>query len=259
MTGRFGSIEGEGHAETGGEDSPGRHAWLEALVGIFASPRRSFDVVRRSSPWLAPFLVLAAGTAALASASAPLNNHATRAQLTAMNPDNPEQVDLMMAQLEQPADAIRWVTMAAGPLVLAFGLVVKTVLVWLLAIALQGRLRFAQALSLTVHLALVLHVKDWTNFLLVHLRGVEAIRSPLDLQAQMGLDLLLAGENAALNVFYASVNPFTIWFVALLAVGAAQVLELPRRNGWLLAAIYWAATTAFAAASVATASRLLPA
>ncbi len=259
MTGRFGSIEGEGHAETGGEDSPGRHAWLEALVGIFASPRRSFEVIHRRRPWLAPFLVLAAGTAALASASAPLNNHATRAQLTETMPDSPEQVDLMMAQVERTAGAARWLAMAAGPLVLAIGLVLKTVFVWLLAIALQGQLRFAQSLSLTVHLALVLHVKDWTNFLLLHLRGFEAIRSPLDLQAQMGLDLLLAGENAALNVFYASVNPFTIWFVVLLAVGAAQVFELPRRKGWLLAAVYWAATTAFAAASVATASRLLPA
>lgn len=259
MTGRTGGIHNEGRAAAGGEDSPGRHAWLRALAGIFAAPRQSFEIVRRRNPWFAPFLVVAAGTVALASASAPLNNHATRAQLTEMMPDSPEQVDIMTAQMERTAEAARRLAMAIGPLVLAAGLILKTVFVWLVAVALQGRPRFVQALSLTVHLALILHVKDWTNFLLLHLRGVEAIRSPLDLQAPMGLDLLLAGENAAVNAFYASVNPFTIWFLALLALGATRVFELPRHHGWLLAAIYWAATTGLTASIAAIVPRLVPA
>jgi hypothetical protein len=181
-----------------------------------------------------------------------------RAQLTERIPGNPEQVDAMMAQIEQAAAATRWLPMATGALYLVVGLAIQTVLVWLLAIALQGQLRFVQSLSLMVHLAVIVHLKSWANFLLLHLRGTDAIRSQLDLQAPMGLDLLLAGDNATLNVVYASINPFTIWFLTLLALGAAAVFEVPRRKACLLAAVYWAATTAFTAVAASLLARLTP-
>lgn len=258
MTRVSGNIRNAGVAEIGDDRSPGRNAWLRSLVGIFASPRQAFEIVRYRSPWFAPFLLLAVGAVAYAWALTPLNLHAVRAQMTATLPDRPEQVDFTMAQIEQTAEATRWLTMATGPTVLAVRLVLQTLFVWLLAIALRGRPRFVQSLSLTVHLAFVLHLKDWANLLLLHVRGPDAIRSPLDLQAPVGLDLLLAGENPILNVLYASVNPFAIWFVALLALGAAQAFEMPRRSAWLLAGVYWGAGTAFAAATTAMASRLLP-
>lgn len=248
----------ERNAETGGDHTQGRNAWLKALTGIFTSPRRSFEIIRRHNPWLAPLLLLAAGSAALAMASAPLGLHAMRNQLMERMPGNPEQVDAMMAQIEQAAAATRFLTLATGPLTLALGLAVQTVFVWLLAIALKGRLRFVHSLSLVAHLAVITHLKNWANYLLLHVRGTGTIRSQLDLQAPMGLDLLLAGENATLNVVYASVNPFTIWFLALLALGATAVFEIPQRKAWLLAATYWITSTAFAAATTGLAARLMP-
>lgn len=248
----------ERNAETSGDHSQGRNTWLEALLGIFASPQRSFEIIRSRKPWLAPLLLLVAGSAALAMASAPLGLQAMRNQLTERMPGNPEQVDAMMAQFEQAASATRWLAMATGPLQLAIALAVQTVFVWLLAIALQGRPRFVQSLSLMAHLAVIVHLKSWANFLLLHVRGTDAIRSQLDLQAPMGLDLLLAGDNATLNVVYASINPFTVWFLALLGMGAAAVFEIPERKAWLLAAIYWATTTAFTAATTGLAARLMP-
>ncbi len=258
MTEHPSSIHDGRNIETNIDHAQGRNVWLEALTGLFASPRRSFEIIRRSKPWLAPVLLLIAGSAALAMASAPLGLQAMRNQLTERMPGSPEQVEAMMAQFEQTAAAARWVAMATGPLNLALGLAIQTVFVWLLAIALQGRLRFTQSLSLMVHLGVITHLKGWANFLLLHLRGTDAIRSQLDLQAPMGLDLLLAGDNAILNVVYASINPFSIWFLALLALGAATVFEVPQRKAWLLAAIYWAAATALTAATTGLAARLMP-
>ena len=80
----------------------------------------------------------------------------------------------------------------------AIGLLVQGVFVWLLAVAFQGQSRFAQSFSLMLHLGVIAHLKNWANFLLLHLRGMDAIRSQGDLQAPMGLDLL-AGDNAALK------------------------------------------------------------
>ncbi|MCY3931654.1 MAG: YIP1 family protein [Acidobacteria bacterium] len=258
MTEHPGSINGERNTETGGNHSQGRNAWPTALLGLFAWPRQSFEIIRHRNPWLATLLLVLAGNAALALASAPLGLQAMRAQLTERMPGNPEQVDAMMGQFEQAAAAGRWLAMATGPLSVAVALAIQTVLVWLLAIALQGRPRFVQSLSLMVHLAVITHLKSWANFLLLHVRGTDAIRSQLDLQAPMGLDLLLAGDNATLNVVYASINPFTVWFLALLGLGAAAVFEVPERKAWLLAAIYWATTTAFTAAATGLAARLMP-
>ena len=258
MTGHPGSTHDERHAATGGDHSQGRSAWLKALFCIFASPRQSFEIIRRRNPWLATLFLVLAGNAALALASAPLGLQAMRAQLTERMPGSPEQVDAMMGQFEQAAAAGRWLAMATGPLSVAVALAIQTMLVWLLAIALQGRLRFVQALALMIHLAVITHLQSWANFLLLHVRGTDAIRSQLDLRAPMGLDLLLAGDNATLNAVYASINPFTIWFLALLALGAAAVFEVPQRRAWLLAAVYWAATAAFTAVTTGLAARLTP-
>ena len=258
MTEHPGSTNHERNAGTGAGRSQGRNAWLTALLGLFAAPRQSFEIIRNRNPWLATLLLVLAGNAALAFASAPLGLQAMRAQLTERMPGSPEQVDAMMAQFEQAAAAGRWLAMATGPLSVAVGLAIQTVLVWLLAIALQGRLRFVQSLALMIHLAVITHLQSWANFLLVQVRGTDAIRSQLDLRAPMGLDLLLAGDNATLNAVYASINPFTIWFLALLALGAAAVFEVPQRKAWLLAAIYWAATTAFTAVAAGLFARLTP-
>lgn len=258
MTAHPNGTHDERTAGTGGDHSQGRNAWLKALIGIFTSPRQSFQVIRNRNPWLPPLLLLVAGSAALAIASAPLGLQVMRGQLTERMPGNPEQVEAMMGQIEQAAAATRWLAIATGPLALAIGLAIQTVLVWLLAVALKGRLRFVQSLSLMVHLAVITHLESWANFLLLHVRGTGAIRSQLDLRAPMGLDLLLAGDNATLNAVYASINPFTIWFLALLALGAAAVFEVPERRAWLLAAIYWAATTAFTAVTTGLAARLTP-
>ena len=243
--------------ETAPSDDPrnGQGGWLSALIGIVASPRRSFEIIRERTPWLGALLLIVAGTIALTSLSAPFALQIARAQWTETLPQ--EQVDAAMAQFEQTVAATRWLTIAFGTVMPMIGLLVQVVFVWLLAVALQGRCRFAQSLSLMLHLGVILHLKSWANFLLLHLRGMDAIRSQQDLQAPMGLDLL-AGGNAALNAFYASINPFTIWLLALLGLGAAAVFQLPQRKGLLLAGIYWAATTALAAAASTLMSRLVP-
>lgn len=245
-------------AEPNAGQAATRGGWLNALVGIVSSPRTSFEIIRRRTPWVGAFLVLLAGTVSLATLSIPFGLQVMRAQFTEVLHGDAEQVDAMMAQFEQAAAATRLVTIGTGAAMLMVVLLLQAMFVWLLAVAFQGRPRFVQALSLVVHVNVIAHLQKWANFALLRLRGLDAIQSPQDAQPAMGLDLLLAGDNAALNVVWASVNPFTIWFVALLGFGAATVLGLSQRKGLVLAGAYWAATTAFAAASVAVAARLTP-
>ena len=242
-------------AESNGNQPNDRTAWLSALIGIVASPRGSFDIIRRRSPWLGAAVFLAAGTMVLTSLLAPFGLQALRTQLTQQMPQ--EQVEAMMNQFEQTAAATRWLSMATGPTLVVIGILVQAVFVYLLAVAFKGQARFAQSLSLMLHLGVITHLKNWANLLFLHLRGLDAIRSQHDLQTPMGLDVL-AGDNAALNAVYASVNPFTIWLLVLLGLGAAAVYQLPRRKGLMLAGLYWAASTALSAGLAGVAGGLLP-
>ena len=232
-----------------------RTAWLGALIGILASPNRSFEIIRRRTPWLGALLLIAAGTMLLTNLTAPLGIQAIRGQLTEQMPQ--EQVDAMMAQLEQAAAATRWITLATGPVIGAAGILLQSVFVWLLVVALKGQARFGQSFSLMLHLGVIAHLKGWVNFLVLRLRGLDAIRSQQDLQTPMGLDLL-ATDNPALNAVLASVNPFTIWMLALLSLGTAAIFQIPRTRGLLLAGIYWAASTALVASIAGVAGGLMP-
>jgi len=236
----------------------GRHGALRALVGIVATPRRSFEIIRRQKPWVITGILLALGTIALGLASAPLSLEATRAQMTTMMPNNPEQVDALMAQMEQSPMTSGWVTSLTVPPVLAVQFLFQAAFVWLLAVALQGQPRFVPALSLLVHLNVIEHLQGWANLLLLHVRGPGAIESMQDMQAPMGLDLLLSSDSAFLNTVYASINPFTVWLVVLLGLGARTVFRLSPRKAGLLAAIYWAAGTAFQAGLAGVLAPLMP-
>ena len=223
--------------------------WLKALAGIFISPRASFEIVRRNSPWLPALILVLLGTLVLGELSRPYQQRAARVQLAEMLPGGAEQADLLMAEAEQAKPVVLWAGRAAAAGMIAVFVSLQTLLVWLLALSFQGQAGFRQALSLMLHLRLIVLVQGWASLLIASLRGLEAIQSVDDAQPIPGLNLLLAGENAALNVVWTSINPFSLWFLVLLGLGAAAVLGLPQRKAWLLAGLYWAATTAFAAAT----------
>lgn len=247
------------HGATGnGDSAESTGGWLDALVGIVASPRKSFEIIRRRRPWVAPAILLVLGTVVLPLVSRPFIAQATRAQLTTMMPNNPEQVEVLMEQVQQAGTVSNWLTGIAETGGLAIGILIQATFIWLLAVAFQGKPRFTVSLSLVVHLNVIEHLKDWANYLLLSARGPDAIESAFDLQAPMGLDLLLAGDNAALNTVFASINPFTIWFVALLGLGASVALGLPKRQAYIVAAIYWATGTVFQAGLLGILSRFMP-
>lgn len=241
-----------------GDEPHDRRGWFKALTGIVASPPTSFEIIARSSPWFSTLLLILLGTLLLGELAQPYQQQAARAELAQALPGGAEQADLLMAQAEQAGPLVRWIGRAAAGGVLVIRLLIQTLLVWLLVMAFQGQARFVQTLSLTVHLGVIVLVQGWFALLIASLRGLDAIQSAQDAQPTPGLHLLLAGDNAALNVVWASINLFNIWFLALLALGAASVLGLPQRKGLLLAGIYWAATTAFAATAVSAATRFLP-
>ena len=239
-------------------DSP-QGGWFKALTGIVTAPRTSFEIIRSNSPWLPALILVLLGTLVVGELSRPYQERGMRAQLAEMLPGGAEQADLLMATAEQAGSVALWTGRAVAGVTFAAVLLIQALLLWLLALAFQGQARFPQALSLMVHLKLIPLAQGLATVLIATLRGLDAVQSMEDAQPVPGLNLLLAGDSAALNVVWASLNPFTLWFLVLLGLGAASVLGLPRRNGYLLAGIYWAATTAFAATLAGVGAAVMPA
>ena len=249
--------------ETGpnGDQPNHRGGWLKALVGIVTSPRTSLDIIRRSSPWLPALALMLLGSLVLGELIQPYQLQGARAELAAALPGGAEQADELMAQLEQAeqtSPVVRWTARAFAGASFALGLLIQASFVWLLVLAFGGQARFVLALSLMVHLSVIVHIQRWVTLLIASVRGLDAVQSAEDAQPIPGLNLLLGGDSAALNVVWASINPFTIWFLALLGLGAAAVLRLPQRKGYRLAGVYWAATTALAAATTGVMASLMP-
>ena len=233
--------------------------WLNALTGIVTSPRTSFEIIRSNSPWLPALILVVLGTLVVGELSRPYQERGMRAQLAEMLPGGAEQADLLMATAEQAGPVALWTGRAVAGVTFAVVLLVQTLLLWLLALAFQGQARFPQALSLMVHLKLIPLVQGLATVLIASLRGLDAVQSMEDAQPVPGLNLLLAGDSAALNVVWTSLNPFTLWFLVLLGLGTASVLALPRRKAYLLAGLYWVATTALAAALAGVGAAVMPA
>ena len=230
-----------------GDAQAGRHAWLKVLVGIVVSPRDSFEIIRQRRPWVgASLLLLAASTVQFLLV---WRHFSEASALTDFNNLFPSAGTLML-----------FGGATSTMIGLVIGWLVQALVVWLLAVAFRGEATFARSFSLTVHVAVITCLAGFAGLLLSMGRSLESIESFADLEDAVtvpGLNLLFSTDNAILDVIYMSITPFSIWHLILLGLGAAAVFQLAPRRGLTIAGIYWAATTALAAAMAGVAS-LLP-
>src|SRR5207247_2296634 len=162
------------------------------LVKVLYDPGAVFTRVGERPRFLAPFVGLAVVQMILAYLALPYAQAAMHAMLAqAPTPQG--------ANAPDPAKfAILGVIFA--PIGLLIGLLISTVLLWML-------------------------------------KGVGAVTSPADLQPALGLDLLVPDAGRFLTAFLKAVNPFTIWGVILTAIGIQTALKTPKRAAYTAAII----------------------
>lgn len=234
-------------AHAGGAETE-RLPWFRVLTGIVVSPRSSFAVIREHRPWV--------GAATLLLLLSVL-------QFLAMWPRMADATPL--ADMADALPGMNAVLLVTGTLTGIASLIgawlFQALVVWLLASALRGEGSFGQSFSLAVHVSVVAWFGGLVGGLLSFRRSLEGIESPAELADAVvvpGLNLLFPTGNAVLEAVLMRITPFTVWHLALLALGAAAVFRLPERKGFLIAGIYWTATTTFMAALAGVAG-LIPA
>ena len=215
-----------------------RQAWFKVLAGIVVSPRSTFAAIREHRPWVGAAAVLLVLSVVQFLAMWPRMADAT-----------------LLADMADTLPGLNAVLLVTGTLTGIVSLIgawlFQALVVWLLATAFRGEGNFGQSFSLAVHLGVVAWLGGLAGALLSFGRGLEGTESTAELADAVvvpGLNLLFPTGNAALEAVLMRVTPFTVWHVALLGLGAAAVFRLSERKGFLIAGIYWAATTVFMAA-----------
>jgi hypothetical protein len=112
-------------------------------------------------------------------------------------------------------------------------------LLFLTTVLIEGRGSYCKTLSLVAFSSVILLVQSWYSRMIVHLKGIEILRSPWDLDPPIGLSLLMPGLNPGWYTFFNTFNLFEAWFVALLILGLSGMEDISRKKAALAVIPIW--------------------
>lgn len=125
-----------------------------------------------------------------------------------------------------------------------------SLIIYFFSILLNAQKRFTYRIvfSLVSHCGIIFLAGECVNFILLRLGLLKSTSLLLPNRFPIGLDLLLIGKSPSLSlvVLLHSINPFTIWYFATVAVGISMLGGIGKRRAGLVVVSAWAIGVAFA-------------
>lgn len=233
----------ETNLQTAAETNDGTttHTIAEALrvAGtLIIHPRQAFATLRERPYWVVVFALLSMASVSLGILMMPYN---VRAALAGLPSDMPvEQQQEIVAKWHRAQRTGMMMMPALLLMKLAFGALV----IWLLSIGAGKTEKFKRAMSLITHAGVIVTLEAWFVFATLAWRGLDAIRTPFDLQPEIGLNALIATTSVPMTALLGGINPFELWFVVVLAMGLAKMFELRKVWATTISVSYWGFTLA---------------
>jgi hypothetical protein len=127
-----------------------------------------------------------------------------------------------------------------------FILAVYTLLFWLITKLAKCTLSFQKAFELIIHCYFVLVIGALVNIFVLYFRGIENIVNMYEISLT-GLNLLTSSESVGIPfyTFLSLINPFQIWFLALLTVGLAKLADIKLNKAFFISFLFWVILIAF--------------
>lgn len=222
------------------------------VVKIIGRPRLCLSHLRETAPWLVPLFAITLSAAVVGGVSNPYTEKGVRlAMEEKLSGTNAAVV------VEETVAVGPWLAASGETVVTPLRILIQALFLWALVLSFGGHGTFRQTFSVTVHLNVVSQLHAWAAFLWLALRGVEAIESVSDASPSLGLDMVVRSESPWLEAMLGGANPFSLWFVALLAAAAGIVFGVRRGSRVAVGATYWFITVALGAAGRSLAIRLI--
>jgi hypothetical protein len=211
---------------------------LRRLYLFFWSPGELFSTLRESPNVVVPLLIVCVLSVALSLAMSPLVIKVAAHSLPEGLPA--AQVESFHHQIELG----QRISVLLLPVILLIKTLFAALVLTMLAIVIAGDGSFKKTFSVLSYTSIIMVLEGGCALLVLYLRGTDQIAKPADLQVQLGLDLFINTQNAALNAALNAVNLFEIWYVSLLVIAVGCLFKCSKKRAATIAITYWTMTVA---------------
>ncbi|MDH3196811.1 MAG: YIP1 family protein [Candidatus Krumholzibacteria bacterium] len=208
-------------------------SFLDRIGWIFVSPSKVFADIREGRvSWWQPYIVVAAMYTVLGVIGLPIQR-----AVAALNAGNlsPEDLD---RQLEIMAKFGLVQVLGTPVVLLAIGALVAG-LTYIVVTLLSPQASFKKYFTITMFASIVAGVGQVLSTIVVRGRGVDAIRSQNDAMAFANLRFLAPPDSKVLEGALSTIEPFSLWSLALVGMGVAHVFGMTRGRAVAVVVPWW--------------------
>lgn len=162
-----------------------------------------------------------------------------------MSPFQRRATELAMTQAGRPVPAgsgSSIVTLVTGPLTVLVMCAIAAGILYLLAAAFGGETTYKKMLTVSIFTWPIAILTQVLTYVILSMRGLDAITGPTDMIVSLGLDNLLPSSvqlGYFLRFMLAGIGPLQIWSLAITAVGIGVLARLGKGSAWTAAVIYF--------------------
>lgn len=227
---------------------------MQPISHLLFRPTRYFSDSGSRPGWIIPFIIICVISMASAWLTLPFTERAVALGLSGTMGQEAAQ------QTAASSREMRLYGIAALPLerLLRWSIISLLVLAAVRTFSPEP-VRFRTVFAVVISSQMIFAVMTILNTAVLHVRGVEAIGHSMDLNAILGLDVLIQDkyQQKAMYAALNAVNLFTIWHAAVLASGLAVTASLSAPKAYLISAGLWLLGTAFEVTMIIISQRLM--
>jgi membrane protein, antimicrobial resistance system len=199
---------------------------LMDLVKVLFEPTAVFERVREKPSFLMPFIGLSIVQMIVTALNLPFVKAMMQARMASAPAGAPDPSKFAV------------IGILTAPIGIALILVILGFVLWVLVSIMGGEAKFRTLMSVAAYSAVPSVVLlNLIGSLILRLKGVESVTSPMDMQPAVGLDLLMPGATGFLGAVLKGINPFSIWALVLTAIGVSTTHKLSKGTGYAVATI----------------------
>jgi Yip1 domain len=212
---------------------------LKTAIDIVIAPKEAFEALRVSPTWGWAFLITTVLAVVAYFVMMPASLHGMAGDIA----KNPQFQQLPPDQLQKTTEmskAFFPIGAVALPIVLLFFSLIEALIMLLFNALGRGSGTFKTLWASSVNIGIIYGISQIVGMAVVLLRGVDSFSSMTEVQqAVPSLALLVPSGGVKLVAFLATVTPFSIWSVVLVAMTMTIVARVPKVQAWLAAILCW--------------------
>ena len=198
-------------------------AFLDVFRVLY-EPGAVFGRVAEKPKFLAPFIAIAILATIVGYLMTPYQIAAGAAKIAELAQSNP--------QAAENARKFSGFGFVFAPIGYGIFLVILATVLWVLVSIFGGDGKWGTVLSISTYVSITGILLQLVGFIVLAMKGVDSVTSPVDLQPPLGLNLLAPSTGGFLGGLLAGINPFTIWSAFLYAMGIQITHKTSKNAAW---------------------------